>query len=184
LTPSRGSLYLFGLKFSGGILGGDIDLIKPRLELSRFIPTFMRQSIGMHLELQYVYAMKDSYVPFWERFYLGGERSLRGYEIYSVSPRTITGQSIGGEKSVVLNLEYIIPVGGPLYAIFFFDAGNAYARNQNFSFNNLYTSAGLEARIFVPALRVPFRLIFAYNNRLTPRTRNNFNFRFAIGTTF
>ena len=68
--------------------------------------------------------------------------------------------------------------------IFFFDAGNAYARNQSFDFNDLYTSAGLETRIFVPALRVPFRLIFAYNNRLTPQNRNHFNFRFAIGTTF
>jgi len=184
LTPSRGSLYLIGFKFSGGFLGGDIDLIKPRLELSRFIPTFMRQSIGMHLELQYVYPMNNSSVPFWERFYLGGERSIRGYDIYSVGPRTVTGQNIGGEKSVVFNLEYIIPVGGPLYTIFFFDAGNAYARNQNFSFDNVYTSAGLEARIFVPALRVPFRLIFAYNNRLTPQNRNHFNFRFAIGTTF
>jgi outer membrane protein insertion porin family len=184
LTPSRGSLFLIGFKFSGTFLGGDIDLIKPRLELSRFIPTFMRQSIGMHLELQYVYPLKGSAVPFWERFYLGGERSIRGYEIYSVGPRTITGQNIGGEKSVVFNLEYIIPVGGPLYTIFFFDAGNAYARNQNFSFDNLFTSAGVEARIFVPALRVPFRLIFAYNNRLTPQNRNNFNFRFAIGTTF
>jgi outer membrane protein insertion porin family len=77
-----------------------------------------------------------------------------------------------------------MPVGGPLYTILFFDAGNAYARNQNFSLDNLYTSAGLEVRIFVPALRVPFRLIFAYNNRLTPQNRNHFNFRFAIGTTF
>jgi outer membrane protein insertion porin family len=144
----------------------------------------MNHSIGAHVELQYVHPMHGSSVPFWERFCLGGERSIRGYEIYSIGPRTVSGQNIGGEKSLVFNLEYIMPVGGPLYAILFFDAGNAYARNKNISFNNLYTSAGLEARIFVPALRVPFRLIFAYNNRLTPQNRNRFNFRFAIGTTF
>jgi outer membrane protein insertion porin family len=52
------------------------------------------------------------------------------------------------------------------------------------SFKNMYSSAGLEARIFVPALRVPFRLIFSYNNRRIYRDDSNFAFRFAIGTTF
>jgi len=77
-----------------------------------------------------------------------------------------------------------MPVGGPLYAILFFDAGNAFGADQKLSLGNLYTSKGLELRIFVPALRVPFRLIFSYN---TPKIRPddpNFNFRFAIGTTF
>jgi outer membrane protein insertion porin family len=52
------------------------------------------------------------------------------------------------------------------------------------STGNLYTSAGLELRIFVPALRVPFRLIFAYNNRKIYADDSNFAIRFAIGTTF
>jgi len=48
----------------------------------------------------------------------------------------------------------------------------------------LYYSTGLEIRMFVPALRVPFRLIFAYNNRKIRDDDSNFAFRFAIGTTF
>ena len=48
----------------------------------------------------------------------------------------------------------------------------------------MYTSMGLEARVYVPALRVPFRLILAYNNRLIYSGDSHFNFRFAIGTTF
>jgi outer membrane protein insertion porin family len=48
----------------------------------------------------------------------------------------------------------------------------------------MYSSTGIEARIFVPALRVPFRLIFSYNNRRIYATDSNFTFRFAIGTTF
>ncbi len=184
LTPSRGSLYLLSCKFSGGILGGDIDIVKPRLELSRFIPTYRNHSIGLHLEYQFTHSLKDSEVPYWERFYLGGERSIRGYEIYTIGPRNSDGRLIGGSKSLVFNFEYIMPVGGPLHVILFYDVGNAYAEDENFSFGNLYTSAGLEARIFVPALRVPFRLIFSYNNKLIYKTDSHFNFRFAIGTTF
>jgi outer membrane protein insertion porin family len=86
-----------------------------------------------------------------------------------------------------MNFEAILHVGGlesPLYLIAFHDRGNAWARDQKINLNDVYTSTGLEARIFVPALRVPFRLIFSYNNRRIYESDSNFAFRFAIGTTF
>jgi hypothetical protein len=53
------------------------------------------------------------------------------------------------------------------------------------------TSTGVEVRLFMPVINVPFRLIFAYNpqragvldiNTLQPQEA--FQFRFAVGTTF
>jgi outer membrane protein insertion porin family len=184
LTPSRGSLILASIKFAGGPLGGDVKFIKPRFEITHYQPTFGEQRFGIHLEYSYLTSVKGSDLPYWERFYLGGERSIRGYEIYTIGPRNEEGQNLGGDKSLVMNAEYIIPVGGPIYAIFFFDIGNALSRFQKLSLNDMYYSTGLEMRIFVPALRVPFRLIFAYNNKKIYLDDSNFAFRFAIGTTF
>jgi len=185
LTPSRGSLILAAIKFAGGPLGGDVKFIKPRFEFTHYQPTFGKQRIGIHLEYSYLTSVGGTDIPYWERFYLGGERSIRGYEIYTIGPRREEdGRNLGGEKSLVMNAEYIIPVGGPIYTIFFFDIGNAISRYQKFSFSDMYYSAGLEMRIFVPALRVPFRLIFAYNNKKIYLDDSNFAFRFAIGTTF
>jgi outer membrane protein insertion porin family len=184
LTPSRGSLVLASVKFAGGPLGGDVQFIKPRFEFSHYQPTFGEQRFGLHFEYSYIRTSGETDIPSWERFYLGGERSVRGYEIYTIGPRNENGQNLGGDKSMVFNAEYIIPVGGPIYSIFFFDIGNALPRHEKFSFNNMYYSTGLELRIFVPALRVPFRLIFAYNNRKIYLDDSNFAFRFAIGTTF
>ncbi|MFW6137426.1 MAG: outer membrane protein assembly factor BamA [Candidatus Aminicenantaceae bacterium] len=184
LTPSRGSLYSAALKLAGGILGGDVSMIKPRFEWTRYQPVIGRSSLGFHIEYSFIEPLAGSAVPFWERFFLGGERSIRGYDIYTIGPRNEDGINMGGEKSLVLNAEYIIPVGGPLYAILFYDMGNAYAGDQSIDFGNMFTSMGLEARIFVPALRVPFRLIFSYNNRIARQGDSNFKFRFAIGTTF
>ena len=184
LTPSRGTLYLASCKFAGGILGGDISLIKPRFEWTFYHPITKTHVIGFHLEYQFVKPLEGSDVPFWERFYLGGERSIRGYDIYTIGPRNEEGRIIGGEKSFVFNAEYIIQVGGPLYAILFYDLGNAYGQEENVSFKNMYSSAGLEMRIFVPALRIPFRLIFAYNSHKIRRDDSKFAFRFAVGTTF
>jgi len=184
LTPSRGTLYLASCKFAGGPLGGDIDLIKPRFEWSYYQPVVLNHSLGFHLEYSFNIRQGDQNIPFWERFYLGGEMSIRGYDIYTIGPRSPEGRNQGGEKSLVFNAEYIIPVGGPLYTIFFFDAGNAYALDQDPSLNNIFTSAGVELRVFIPAIRIPFRLIFAYNNRRIYMDDSNFNFRFAVGTTF
>jgi outer membrane protein insertion porin family len=184
LTPSRGTLFLASVKFAGGPLGGDVQFIKPRFEFTHYVPTFGEQRFGIHLEYSYLTSVKGTNIPYWERFYLGGERSIRGYEIFTIGPRNEEGQNLGGEKSLVMNAEYIIPVGGPIFAIFFFDLGNALPRNEKFRFGDMYYSAGLEMRIFVPALRVPFRLIFAYNNKKIYLDDSNFAFRFAIGTTF
>ncbi len=185
LTPSRGSLISVSAKFAGGILGGDVDMIKPRFEFTKYFPTYKRQAFGFHVEYSFIHSLADfDEVPYWERFYLGGERSIRGYNIYTVGPRDENGANVGGVKSLVFNAEYTIPVGGPLYTILFFDMGNALLRPQQFNLNEMYASAGLELRIFVPALRVPFRLIFAYNNRTIYRGDSNYAFRFAIGTTF
>jgi len=184
LTPSRGTMFTLAFKFAGSFLGGEVSLYRPRIEFAHFQPFIANHVLGLHLEYQFVKALKGSSLPFWEKFYLGGERSVRGYEIYTIGPRSSTGTLISGDKSFVLNAEYIVPIGGPLWAILFYDMGNAIASSQKFSLKSMYTSAGLEARIFVPALRVPFRLIFAYNSPKIYSEESNFAFRFAVGTTF
>ncbi len=184
LTPSRGTMYSASLKLAGGILGGDIDIIKPLLEFAHYQPFISKHVIGFHTQVQFVTAYHGTQIPYWERSFLGGERSIRGYEVYTIGPRTEQGVNMGGVKSFFLNLEYIIPIGGPVYAILFYDMGNSLLGGQHFSRHDMYTSSGVEARIFVPALRVPFRLIFAYNNRPIYINQQNFAFRFAVGTTF
>jgi len=187
LTPSSGSLYSASLKYAGTFLGGEIHLYKPRLEFTRYQPIIRGaswHSIGVHVEVSYIKPLRDSTVPFWERFFLGGERNLRGYEVYTIGPRSSSGTLVGGEKEFVMNFEYIWAVGGPIYLILFHDRGNAWSQDQKFSFTDVYTCTGIEARVFIPALRVPFRLIFSYNNRRIYDTDSKFAFRFAVGTTF
>ena len=188
LTPTRGTLYAVSLKYAFNFLGGDIYMLKPDLELTHYHPIFghgpKAHVLGFHAKYQAVKALRGSQIPYWERYFLGGERSIRGYEVYTIGPHDSNGYNIGGEKAMYFNAEYIIPVGGPLYAIFFYDRGNSVAYGTSFAWKDMYSSAGLEARLFIPALRVPFRLIFAYNNKKIYQTDPDFAFRFAVGTTF
>jgi len=188
LTPTHGTQYSLSMKYAGSFLGGEIDLIKPQIELTYYHPLIGRgpkaHIIGFHTQYQFVKAINNSKIPYWEKFFLGGERSIRGYEVYSIGPIDANGRNLGGEKAFVFNAEYIIPVGGPLYAIFFYDLGNSVSYGQKLKYKDMYSSLGIEARLFIPALRVPFRLIFAYNNKKSFSTEPGFAFRFAVGTTF
>ncbi len=186
IVPTAGSLYLATCKFSGGFLGGEVNMIKPRFEWKHFQPVIGNHILGLHAEYQFIKSYGGGPgIPVWERFFLGGEMSIRGYNYYSIGPRDPdTGRNIGGEKSLVLNAEYIIPFGSSLFFILFYDYGNAFDHKEKINLKNMYVSTGLELRIFVPALRVPFRLIFAYNNPKEFLSDSSFNFRFALGTTF
>jgi outer membrane protein insertion porin family len=188
LTPTRGTMYSASLKYAGGPLGGEIDILKPQFEFTHYHPLFGRGAkshvVGVHAQFSTISAFHDSQVPYWEKSFLGGERSIRGYEVYSIGPKDDSGYNLGGEKTLVLNAEYIIPVGGPLYMIFFYDRGNTVSRGGRLAWGDMYSSAGVEARLFIPALRVPFRLIFSYNNKKIYSSDSDFTFRFAVGTTF
>jgi outer membrane protein insertion porin family len=188
LTPTRGTSYSASVKLAGGFLGGAVDMIKPSFEFTHYQPVLGRgpkaHVIGLHASYDFLKTLNGSQIPYWERYFLGGERSIRGYEVYSIGTRDANGYMLGGEKSLVLNAEYIIPIGGPLYGIFFYDRGNAVDYGTSLAWKDMYSSAGFEARLFIPALRVPFRLIFAYNNKKILSTDSNFAFRFAVGTTF
>jgi len=83
-----------------------------------------------------------------------------------------------------MNLEYQIPLNKQFSFNVFYDIGNAYDFGKPISFRDIYSSMGLELKVFVPMLNVPFRLIFAYNPRLLQPDDSHFVFRFAVGPSF
>ncbi|MGD2245496.1 MAG: outer membrane protein assembly factor BamA [Candidatus Aminicenantes bacterium] len=182
--PSEGVRYLLSCGFAGSELGSDIQYVKPEFEGALFFPSFGNHVFGLHLEYRYIKPIRHSPVPRWERFYLGGERSVRGYDVYSIGPRDLEGRNIGGEKSLVFNIEYIMPVFRSVYAIFFLDTGNALSLSEKIDLTELYLSSGLEMRLRIPDIPIPIRLIFAYNNRLIEREDSHFAFRIALGASF
>jgi outer membrane protein insertion porin family len=139
----------------------------------------------------------ESTLPIFERLFLGGEYSVRGYDIRSIGPRDLgdgttagTGIVIGGDKSLLFNAEYLITIAGPVRLVLFYDAGQVRDFGQSYRLDQFKTSTGAEVRFFMPVLNVPFRLIFAanpqrkdvFNNDLTPA--KEYVFRFAVGSTF
>ena len=192
-TPRAGWKVSGVLQVTGGPLGGTLDFFRPDLELIRYIPHLRRTALGLRAQVGYVRPFGDTSridpvtgqdgLPFYQRFYMGGENQIRGYNLRTVGPRDADGVAVGGNKYMLFNAEYYIDIAGPLRGLFFFDAGQSYLEGQSLDFTQLRTSAGVELRFIMPVLNVPFRLIYAVNPNRDPFQPKS-TFKFAVGTTF
>ncbi|MEI6614412.1 MAG: outer membrane protein assembly factor BamA [Chrysiogenales bacterium] len=184
IFPQSGSKFLATYRYTGGLLGGDIYSHKLKLEFVKFLPLWSNHVLGLHTVYEAIEPFGGKAIPFYEKFFLGGERSIRGFEIYTLGPRDSNGSVLGGNQSLYFNLEYAIPLTQQFSFVFFYDVGNTYNSGTPVKLSDVYQSTGLELKIFVPMLNVPFRLIFAYNHRLLQPEDNHFVFRFAVGPSF
>ena len=191
LNARSGKRYSFSLEYAGGPLGGTVDFYKPTLEGIWYLPVSRTTNFGFRAMFSWVNGFNDSVVPSFERFFMGGENQIRGYDIRSIWPTAVTDDGVqflvGGTRMMLYNMEYYIPIAGPLRAVLFFDAGQTWLDEDalRFStFTSLVTSTGAEMRFFVPVLNVPFRLIFAYNPNPPSNLQSKTSFRFGIGSTF
>jgi outer membrane protein insertion porin family len=189
IFPTTGRKYTATLEFAG--LGGNTSFYKPRAEGVWYFQQTRRLSVGLRTAFEYVAPIGSTLeLPIFERLVLGGEYSIRGFDIRSIGPRTESGLVIGGNKSALVNAEYLIGIAGPVRLVLFYDAGQVRGRGERFRFDEFKTSTGAEVRFFMPVLNVPFRLIFAANPQRTNvldnslRPQKAFTFRFAVGSTF
>lgn len=85
--PTRGVRFQTSLEYAGGVLGGDNYFVKPRVDGTLYLRGFSRRHyIGLNASYGYVDAFGGRVVPTFERFFLGGERSLRVFRTREVSP--------------------------------------------------------------------------------------------------
>jgi outer membrane protein insertion porin family len=189
--PNRGTRFTLRSRFAGGPFGGDFDYYRPELSLSRFLPHTKRSLWAFNIEAGQFFPYDDSEIPLYERYRLGGDRTLRGIPYYTVSPRTkdgdyfytTSGSKMGGDRYWLLNLEYQFRLGGPVKLVLFGDLGNTYHEDQGWDFGLFRKTTGLELRIFLPIFQAPIRFIYGYN--LEPfDDEDTSDFQFSIGTTF
>ena len=152
--PTNGKSLFYSLAFTGGPIGGNVNTITNVVEWKKFKQVNKKRNVlGFHAQAAYITGYGGKEIPPFNRFYMGGEQDLRGYDIRSISPVTfiptqttqvisyadpLSGGALrsiqvpvltytatlpGGDLQGFGNVEYRIPIVGPVQAVLFFDGG-------------------------------------------------------------
>jgi outer membrane protein insertion porin family len=123
------------------VLGGNTNFYKPRLEYIYFHRHLPRTSFGFRAQTEYIRAIgQTESLPIFERLFLGGEYSVRGYDIRSIGP-TVPGSVVvlGGNKSLLFNAEYLISIVSQVRIVLFYDAGQVRDVGEGFAWKENLT---------------------------------------------
>jgi outer membrane protein insertion porin family len=136
IFPTAGTRYTATLDFAG--LGGNTNFINPRVEGVWYVRLNNRTSLGFRAQGEYITPFGSTLsLPIFEKLFLGGEYSMRGFDLRTVGPRDPnTGVVIGGNKSVLFNAEYLINIAGPVRLVLFYDAGQVQERGDPFTWED------------------------------------------------
>jgi len=182
--PRSGKKLQLTVPFAGGILGGTSSYVRPEIESIVYIPHTSRTALGLRLNGGWIRPYGNTTaLPYYLRYFLGGEYQIRGVDIRTVGPTDEDNRALGGNKFVLFNAEYYFDVFRMMRLLVFHDAGQAFSDDERVDLRRLRTSSGVEARFMMPVLNVPFRLIYAWNvyrDAFQPARA----FKFAVGTTF
>jgi len=187
-NPTEGAKSAFSVKTAG--LGGDNRFLKADLSGRWYYPLLkdpnwggayvLSLGGGLGYGIGFGKTSDSSELPLFERFFLGGMNSVRGFAERSIGPKetscvtdesgtatcTNTSDVIGGDKSAFFNAEIMFPVMEQygLRGVVFFDMGNAF-NGSNFSLSDFRQSVGFGGRWMSPFGPLRVELGFPLNKQ-------------------
>lgn len=185
INTTSGNRMEFITEVAGGPLSGDVDYYRLETRGSQFFPIFefQEQVLAVYGRAGVVDTFGDSTeVPFFDRYFLGGPQTLRGFEFREVGPKDPFGEPIGGRTYGFFSLEYSADIVKPIRFAIFYDAGFVNTDAYDFSPHSYNDNFGIGLRLFVAG--APLALDYGI-----PLTKDRFNdkggqFNFSFGTRF
>lgn len=127
---------------------------------------------------------KTEFVPIFDRYFLGGARSVRGFDNREVGPRDSRGEPLGGNTFGQVNFELTFPLIDRVRGAVFVDAG--FVDHRSFHYNDsldlLNIGAGVGLRLNLPI--GPLRLDYGVPVRADKFNDSSGKFSFDVGYQF
>jgi outer membrane protein insertion porin family len=170
IFPTSGKRFTVSTDVAG--IGGNTNYVNPRVEGIWYIPHTRRTSVGFRVASEYIRPYgSTTTLPIFQKIFLGGEYSIRGFDIRSVSPRDQTsGVQVGGNKSLLFNAEYLITIAGPVRLVLFYDAGQVRDIGQSFGWKEPVTERVFPGAM-VPDILDPFTVFSPFASEFVAETR-------------
>ncbi|MFK8068138.1 MAG: outer membrane protein assembly factor BamA [Gammaproteobacteria bacterium] len=186
VLPDQGVFHQ--VRLEGSIPLGDLRYYKISYDTKWFLPLAEDYTLLLKGSLGY----GDSYgsteeLPFFENFYGGGPRSIRGFEENTLGPKDSSGRAIGGNLRLVGNAELILPVPfisetKSMRLTGFIDGGNVYdIYDDDFDIGDLRYSVGISGIWVSPFGVLSASIAKALNDERGDQPQT---FQFTFGTSF
>ncbi len=219
--PHSGQSFYAGLEVAG--LGGNVNYIKPVAEYKKFIPVNKgRNTFGFRVLGSWISGYGGQVAPPFDRYYMGGDTDIRGFDIRAVSPvaffptvvtvvlRNPDGTAVplnpsnprqgnwtitipvdqiifpGGDTNLVNNLEYRVPIAGPVTIAAFVDTGMDFISQESQLRVAGPQVTTLQTTVFgCPTLTSTYTCAggatIPFNGQLTPVSGTNYQPRMSTG---
>ncbi len=219
--PHSGQSLYFATEFAG--LGGNVKYIKPVGEFKKFVPVNKgRNTLGFRALGSWISGYGGLVAPPADRFYMGGDTDIRGFDIRSISPVSFFPSAVsvplqnpdgtyvllnpanpragtynitvpvsqiifpGGDTNIVTNLEYRVPIVGPVTIAPFVDTGWDFISNTSQLRVAGDQITALETTIFgcpmlTPQLTCAGGVKLPFNPVLYPVNGTNYQTRMSTG---
>ena len=175
---------LQSLSVETAVPGSGLQYYKLGYDQRRYVPLTKDLTLSMHAQLGYGDGYGDyDNLPFFENYFAGGVRSVRGFEDNTLGPKDSKGNPIGGSLQVVGGAEILFPIpfveGTKSFRLgTFFDIGNVYSDVSNFDATELRYSVGVSSLWISPLGPLAISLGIPLNAKSGDNVQN---FQFTVG---
>ncbi len=182
-NPTHGWNNRASIEYAGGPLGGDSAYLKLRGVASYYHPIWKEVTGHVRGGLGYVAEGKGGKLPIYEKFFLGGADSVRGFKYGRISPVDSNGERIGGDYMGYVQLEAIFPLikSMGLRGLCFLDMGNVWDKKSGYDITDLRKSIGVGVKWLSPM--GPLSIEWGYNIDKKPGDDSS-NWEFSTGGNF
>lgn len=192
LITKKGFFSKVSAEYSTDMLGANTNYLKTDFDNRFFVKLpkdFVWKGRGYGA---YINSLDGKPVPLYNRYFLGGINTLRGYDINTVGPQISVpsdetgGDEVftyGGTRMMLFSTELEIPIYAPagFAAVAFFDAGNAFAEDEDIDLSSLRMDYGFGLRWLSPFGPLRFEWGFPIAKR---EDESGMVFNFTIGQSF
>ncbi|MGV1099799.1 outer membrane protein assembly factor BamA [Thiovibrio sp. JS02] len=204
LFPSRGHKAFAAAEIADPSLGSGISFYRFNLGLRKFLPLSARNTLGLRFDSGLILPGRSQLtIPIGERFFNGGENTVRSFKEAQLGPKDAAGEPLGGDAFNVFALELRRRLTDRLAASVFLDYGNVSPNRTrdelgespfndrseviDATFSGYFKGfrPGLGCGLFYLLPVGPARLDFAWNpDRDKDRGEEEYVIHFSIGTAF
>lgn len=190
MLPGKGYKAEIFTELAGGpALGGDTDIYKFGFngQLYFTMPWWEKNILSFNGSTAVVEEWADgTRVPIFDRFFLGGPNSVRGFRFRDVGPKDGPGgEPLGGKTMAFIQSEYSIPVIERVRFATFIDAGQVWSESYDWTTSTPNVGAGIGIRLNLPmGGGMPINLDYGWPIRRDANTDAGGQFSFNVGTKF